>query len=96
VQNRATLGRAARWDGVILAAMGEGGSIDDVPLDRVREAVGDITAARSPDDGRFDVAVTFSSRPDDDRLAAYREAGATWVMVTGWIDQLDELIGELA
>jgi alkanesulfonate monooxygenase SsuD/methylene tetrahydromethanopterin reductase-like flavin-dependent oxidoreductase (luciferase family) len=95
VQNRATLGRAARWDGVILAAIGEGGSIDDVPVDRVETAVATIAAERAPDAGPIDVAVTFSSRPDEDRLAAYCEAGATWVLVTGWIDQLDELVAQL-
>ena len=41
----------------------------------------------------FDVAVAVPSRPDDDRLAAYRTAGATWVLVTGWIDQLRRTVG---
>jgi alkanesulfonate monooxygenase SsuD/methylene tetrahydromethanopterin reductase-like flavin-dependent oxidoreductase (luciferase family) len=95
VQNRATLGRAARWDGVMLAAIGETGSIDEVPLDRVEEAVAAIASQRAPDAGPFDVAVTMSSRPDDDRLRAYQAVGATWVLVTGWIDQLDELVAEL-
>ena len=95
VQNRATLGRAARWDGVILAAIGEGGSIDDVPVDRVGAAVAGIDAERAPGAGPFDVAVTCASRPDADRLDAYRRAGATWVLVTGWVDRLDELVAEL-
>jgi alkanesulfonate monooxygenase SsuD/methylene tetrahydromethanopterin reductase-like flavin-dependent oxidoreductase (luciferase family) len=94
VQNRATLARAARWDGVVLAALGEGGSIDEVPVERVEAAAKAIAAQRSTD-GPYDVAVTLPARPDDDQLATYRAAGATWIMVTGWIDQLDELVGQL-
>jgi hypothetical protein len=41
------------------------------------------------------VAVTAPGRPDDAALAAYRGAGATWVLVTAWIDQLDELVDEV-
>jgi hypothetical protein len=79
---------------VVLAALGEGGSIDEVPVERVEAAVAAIAAQRSTD-GPYDVAVTLPARPDDDRLATYQAAGATWIMVTGWIDQLDELVGQL-
>jgi alkanesulfonate monooxygenase SsuD/methylene tetrahydromethanopterin reductase-like flavin-dependent oxidoreductase (luciferase family) len=40
VQNEATLSRAARWDGVIVASMGEDGSIDPVPVERAAAAIG--------------------------------------------------------
>jgi alkanesulfonate monooxygenase SsuD/methylene tetrahydromethanopterin reductase-like flavin-dependent oxidoreductase (luciferase family) len=93
VQNQATLSRAARWDGVILASMGEDGSINPVPVERVQHAVDTISAERDP--GPFDVAVTLPARPDDEQLHAYAAAGATWIMVTGWVDQLDELVSQL-
>lgn len=95
-QNDATLGRAARWDGVILAEMGEDGSIFEVDLARLEAATAAIARRRpSGDLTGFDVAVTCPSRPDDAGLAAYASAGATWVMVTGWVDQLDDLLGQL-
>jgi alkanesulfonate monooxygenase SsuD/methylene tetrahydromethanopterin reductase-like flavin-dependent oxidoreductase (luciferase family) len=89
------LRRAARWDGVVLGAIGESGSLDPVPPDRVREAVTTIAENRAPGAGPFDVAVSHSGIPSDDEMAAYTEAGVTWVMATGWIEQLPELI-ELA
>jgi hypothetical protein len=66
-----------------------------VPPERIREAVAIITEHRAPGAGPFDVAVSQSGIPSDDEMAAYAEAGATWVMATGWIEQLPELI-ELA
>ena len=89
------LRRAARWDGVVLGAIGESGSLDPVPPERVREAVATIAEHRAPGAGPFDVAVSHSGIPSEDEMAAYAEAGVTWVMATGWIEQLPELI-ELA
>lgn len=93
VQNDATLGRAARWDGVILVEMGRDGAIHPMPLRRLVEARAVIASRRGMD--RFDIAVTMPSLPHRDELEAYGAAGATWVLVTGWIDQLDELVTRL-
>lgn len=95
VQNDATLGRAARWDGVFLAAIGEGGSIDPVPVGRVRDARDELLRRRGSLDG-YDIAVTLPALPGDAEAGAYRAAGATWVVITGWADQLHEVVGQLA
>lgn len=89
------LARAARWDGVILARFTEAGTIEPVPVDDVRAAVATIREQRAPDAGEFDVAISYAGIPSPQELADYAEAGVTWTMSTGWIDQLDELI-ELA
>ncbi len=87
------LRRAARWDGVVLGAIGESGSLDPVPVEAVRRAVAEIDRHRRPDAGRYDVAISHSGIPGDDEMAAYAGAGVTWVMATGWADQLHELAG---
>ena len=89
------LARAARWDGVVLGNISETGSIDPVPVDQVRDAVATIKSQRAGDAGDFDVAVSHSGIPSDSELVSYADAGVTWVMSTGWVEQLDELI-ELA
>jgi alkanesulfonate monooxygenase SsuD/methylene tetrahydromethanopterin reductase-like flavin-dependent oxidoreductase (luciferase family) len=93
VQNEATLSRAARWDGVILAALEADGGINPVPVERVEHAVASISGMRPS--GPYDVAVTLPRRPDDSELGAYAAAGATWILVTGWVEQLEELVGQL-
>jgi alkanesulfonate monooxygenase SsuD/methylene tetrahydromethanopterin reductase-like flavin-dependent oxidoreductase (luciferase family) len=95
VPHTAPLRRAARWDGVVLAAIGEGGTLDPVSPEQVRRALDLVAEQRDPDAGPFDVAISHTGIPDEDELAAYAEAGVTWVMATGWVDQLDDLI-ELA
>lgn len=100
VQNEATLRRAARWDGVILADIGVDGSINPLPVRRVADARAAIASMRHagtgpPDGGPFDIAVTVPALPDDDEIEAYRAAGGTWILVTAWIDQLDELVDQL-
>jgi alkanesulfonate monooxygenase SsuD/methylene tetrahydromethanopterin reductase-like flavin-dependent oxidoreductase (luciferase family) len=89
------LRRAARWDGVVLGAIGESGSIDAVPPEQVRLAVAVIDGERAPGAGPYDVAISHSGLPTDDEMADYAEAGVTWVMATGWVGQLDDLV-ELA
>lgn len=79
VRNEATLGRAARWDGVIIGAMAAD-RIDVLPAEVVAEV-----AARP--DAPADIVVAAPVGAD---VAAYAEAGATWVLVTGWLDQLRE------
>jgi alkanesulfonate monooxygenase SsuD/methylene tetrahydromethanopterin reductase-like flavin-dependent oxidoreductase (luciferase family) len=93
VQNEATLSRAARWDGVILAALEADGGINPVPVERVEHAAASISGTRAP--GPFDIAVTLPGRPDDREVEAYAAAGATWILVTGWVEQLGELVGQL-
>lgn len=85
------LRRAARWDGVVLGAIGESGSLDPVPVDAVHRAVAEIDRHRRPDAGPYDVAISHAGIPGDDEMAAYAEAGVTWVMATGWADQLHDL-----
>jgi alkanesulfonate monooxygenase SsuD/methylene tetrahydromethanopterin reductase-like flavin-dependent oxidoreductase (luciferase family) len=86
------LRRAARWDGVVLGAFDEAGGLVPVPPDEVRRAVEAIARHRGPGAGPFDVAISHSGIPGDDELATYAEAGVTWVMATGWVDQLADLV----
>lgn len=79
----------------MLGAIGESGSIDPVPTDQVRRSLGIIEELRPPGAGPFDVAVSHPGIPADDDLGRYAEAGVTWVMVTGWLEELDHLV-ELA
>jgi alkanesulfonate monooxygenase SsuD/methylene tetrahydromethanopterin reductase-like flavin-dependent oxidoreductase (luciferase family) len=88
------LRRAARWDGVMLASLGDGGSIDPVAPEQVHDVVETIAGQRA-DDSPFDVAVAHPGRPDAGELERLAAAGATWVMATGWTEQLHELV-ELA
>ena len=92
VPHTAPLRRAARWDGVVLGAISESGSLDPVPPDEVRRAVDVIRSHRDPAAGPFDVAVSHSGIPDGTELDTYTEVGVTWVMATGWVDQLGDLI----
>lgn len=79
-RNERTLGRAARWDGVLLGAMTAEGGMDVLPAEAVAEV-----AAR-PDAPR-DVVVAAPPGTDP---KMYADAGATWVLITGWLDELRE------
>jgi alkanesulfonate monooxygenase SsuD/methylene tetrahydromethanopterin reductase-like flavin-dependent oxidoreductase (luciferase family) len=92
VPHTAPLRRAARWDGVMLGNIGEDGGIEPVAVDDVRRATAVIERHRPPGSGPFDVAVSHSAVPTADERAAYADAGVTWVTVSGWIDQMDDLI----
>jgi alkanesulfonate monooxygenase SsuD/methylene tetrahydromethanopterin reductase-like flavin-dependent oxidoreductase (luciferase family) len=73
----AALGRAARWDGWIIGAVDETGTVT-LPPEALAEHVARITAARTSD-AHLDVAVTSVSEPGDaTRVEAYAAAGATW------------------
>jgi alkanesulfonate monooxygenase SsuD/methylene tetrahydromethanopterin reductase-like flavin-dependent oxidoreductase (luciferase family) len=80
-RNEHTLGRAARWDGVLLGAMTAEGGIDVLPPEAVAEV-----AARG--DAPADIVVTAPAGTDP---ARHEDAGATWVLITGWIDELRAL-----
>lgn len=82
-RNERTLGRAARWDGVILGEMTANGGTAVLPAD----AVADV--AHRPD-APADIVVAAPAGTDPE---LYRDAGATWVLVTGWLDDLRDLAG---
>jgi alkanesulfonate monooxygenase SsuD/methylene tetrahydromethanopterin reductase-like flavin-dependent oxidoreductase (luciferase family) len=86
------LARAARWDGAILAAVGDGGTIDPVSPDEVRAAVDAITAQRDPAAGPLTVALATPGLPTDEEQAALARAGVTWILASGWLDGMRELI----
>ncbi|MFK5648019.1 LLM class flavin-dependent oxidoreductase [Ornithinimicrobium sp. LYQ121] len=77
-RNEQTLGRAARWDGVLLGAMTREGRIDVLPAEAVAEV-----AARPDAPGDIVVVVPAGTDP-----GMYEGTGATWVLITGWLDEL--------
>lgn len=77
-RNARTLGRAARWDGVVLGAMTPEGGMGVLPPDAVAEVAG-------RPDAPADIVVAAPAGTDP---APYADAGATWVLVTGWLDEL--------
>ena len=86
--NRRPLARAARWDGVIILQMRDD---ELVPIGRdevteVAERIRRVHTAGSP----YDIAVVLPGLPHDP--AGLEEAGATWVLVTGWLDDLPRII----
>ncbi|WP_439957935.1 LLM class flavin-dependent oxidoreductase [Modestobacter marinus] len=80
-RNERTLGRAARWDGVLLGSRTADGGMDVLPAEAVAEV-----AARP--DAPADIVVAAPAGTDP---AVYEDAGATWVLLTGWLDELREL-----
>jgi alkanesulfonate monooxygenase SsuD/methylene tetrahydromethanopterin reductase-like flavin-dependent oxidoreductase (luciferase family) len=86
------LRRAARWDGVLLGDIGEDGGIKAVSVDDVDRTMAVIREHRAPGAGPFDVSVSHSGIPEADELDAYAEVGVTWVMATGWVEQLHDLV----
>jgi alkanesulfonate monooxygenase SsuD/methylene tetrahydromethanopterin reductase-like flavin-dependent oxidoreductase (luciferase family) len=84
--------RAACWDGLILVAIGGSGRIDPVPPAEVHRALERIAEHRDRSAGPLDVAVSHSGLPSDDEMTAYSAVGVTWVLVAGWLDELDRLI----
>lgn len=80
-RNERTLGRAARWDGVLLGAMSAEGGIGVLPAEAVAEV-----AARPDAPADIVVAAPAGTDPSD-----YKDAGATWVLITGSLDELRRL-----
>ena len=80
-RNERTLGRAGRWDGVILGAMSAAGGLDPLPA----EAVGEVASRR---DAPADIVVTAPARTDPSR---YEGTGATWLLYSDWLDVMTEL-----
>jgi alkanesulfonate monooxygenase SsuD/methylene tetrahydromethanopterin reductase-like flavin-dependent oxidoreductase (luciferase family) len=77
-RNERTLGRGGRWDGVLLGAMSADGGMDVLPAEAVAEV-----AARPDAPADIVVAAPVGTDP-----AVYDGTGATWVLVTGWLDDL--------
>lgn len=90
--HRRPLARAARWDGALLAALGDGGAIEPVPTERVRASLSTILEHRAPDAGPLAVALVTPGVPSPEEQAAYGEAGVTWLLATGWLDGMEDLI----
>jgi alkanesulfonate monooxygenase SsuD/methylene tetrahydromethanopterin reductase-like flavin-dependent oxidoreductase (luciferase family) len=88
--HRRPLQRAAGWDGVVLASMGQEGA-DQLEASDVMEALRVIETHRGSLEA-FDVAVVSDGLPAEGVGDAYAEVGVTWVLVTGWISQLQDLV----
>lgn len=85
-RNERTLGRAAHWDGVILGTMTAEGGMDVLAPEAVAEV-----AARP--DAPADIIVAAPAGTDP---ALYEDAGATWLLVTDWLDALKRVAAEPA
>ena len=90
--HRRPLRRAARFDGLVLATVTPERGIDPVTPELLTAAVGEVRHRRG-DLAGFEVVVLCPTVPTPEEVAAYAGAGATWLMVTGWIDSLPALIG---
>lgn len=88
---RSPLVRAARWDGVVLAAMNQQGGVEPLTGNQLQSAVQEIKYLRGGLDG-FDIAVVSEGLPNDDLDRIYTDSGVTWVLATGWVGQLQELV----
>ncbi|HVL05073.1 MAG TPA: LLM class flavin-dependent oxidoreductase [Acidimicrobiales bacterium] len=89
--HRRPLRRAARFDGLVLATVTPERGIDPVTPDLLSAAVEEVRRRRGRLAG-FDVAVLCPAVPTSEEVAAYAGSGATWLMVTGWLDGLPGLI----
>lgn len=90
VPNRAPLVRAARWDGVILAAMTDEGGVELPGADELAAAVAEIDRLRGGLD-LFDVALVTQGMPARETIEMYQASGVTWLLVTGWDHQVRDL-----
>jgi len=89
--HRRPLRRSARFDGLVLATVTPERGIDPVTPELLSAAVDEVRRRRGELDG-FEVVVLCPAVPTAEEVAAYAGAGATWLMVTGWLDALPELI----
>lgn len=81
VRNERTLGRAGRWDGVILGAMSAEGGMGTLPAEAVAEVA-------SRHDAPADIVVAAPAGTDP---ATYEGTGATWLLYSDWLDAMSEL-----
>jgi alkanesulfonate monooxygenase SsuD/methylene tetrahydromethanopterin reductase-like flavin-dependent oxidoreductase (luciferase family) len=89
--HRRPLRRAARFDGLVLATVTPERGIDPVTPELLSAAVDEVRRVRNNLAG-FDVAVLCPAVPSAGEVATYAATGATWLMVTGWLDSLRDLI----
>jgi alkanesulfonate monooxygenase SsuD/methylene tetrahydromethanopterin reductase-like flavin-dependent oxidoreductase (luciferase family) len=87
---QAPLRRAARWDGIVVAEMSGGEEVAPVSARQLLGIRNEVERLRGHLDG-FDIAVVNQGIPDRDRLTAYVEQGVTWVLATGWRDDMSAL-----
>ena len=85
--HRRPLRRAARFEGLVLATVTPQRGIDPVTPELLSAAVDEVGRGRGGLAG-FDVVVLCPAVPTAEEVTAYAAAGATWLMVTGWIDSL--------
>lgn len=86
--HRTPLERAARWDGAILLKERDG-VIQSWTSAELTDTRGEIRRLRG-DDRPFDLAVVTGDPGVD--VDGYAAAGVSWVLVTGWLDQLATVI----
>lgn len=89
--HRRPLRRAARFDGLVLATVTPERGIDPVTIELLSAAVEEVRRRRG-DLAGFEVVVLCPAVPTPGEIAGYAAAGATWLMVTGWLDALHALI----
>lgn len=89
--NRRLLERAARWDGVLVTRPGAGGLLEPLTPRDVAEIAAEVQAGRSSA-APYDVAVINPGLPSAREAIAYAEAGATWYLIAGWLDELTAMI----
>jgi alkanesulfonate monooxygenase SsuD/methylene tetrahydromethanopterin reductase-like flavin-dependent oxidoreductase (luciferase family) len=82
------LSRAARWDGVIVLKMNDD-ELVPIGIDEVAEVAARIRRLRTTGNP-YDIAVVLPGLPHDP--AGLETAGATWVLVTGWLDDLPGVV----
>lgn len=85
--NERTLGRASRWDGAIVGAMGEDGSMLAMEPQEVRAAAAALHANR-PDGPPPDLVVGAPLDLTPGLAGEYEAAGATWLLTSGMVDDL--------
>jgi alkanesulfonate monooxygenase SsuD/methylene tetrahydromethanopterin reductase-like flavin-dependent oxidoreductase (luciferase family) len=90
IPHRAPLRRAARWDGVILAAMTEPGRVETIGTEELGSALQELDRLRGGLE-HFDVAVLSHGLPKGKIMRMYEASGVRWVLVTGWIHELRNL-----
>lgn len=88
--HRTPLARAARWDGVVLSAPTGDGGVEPLAAAYLERVVEEIERRRGSLSG-FDLTVVSGGLPEQEHLATYAALGVTWVLVTGWMDDLRRL-----